>query len=339
MLPPKRHIARRRMELNAKRMSTAFVIVSAFLGAMCAPFAFDGARAAEPTAPDVPQTPPASAAPMARRDVDALLRQSRAAIQQGNLDQAEELLRRAENARLHYPLFHFGATPASVRRELTQAQRKLGPATKPSAQSKSLNRFLGGATFSARNKEALATRDPFDGRAMPQPAAQNMPEAPLPVATRNMPLPMAPVTRPLPPTTDADANIDPTILSKAGAENMPALGRTVTNPFAPPIRDNANKTPDESHGAGNYPVQTAWAAETTGGAEAEAGLALEHPPASRAADENVPWRLPDAPLPPGAAPTESANASPYSLAAPRVGRMSAIKQPEIDGRSGPAGPK
>ena len=65
--------------------------------------------------------------------MDAILRQARAAIQQGNLDQADALVTRAEDAHAHYPVWHFGATPSSVRRELAQAVRQNGGKKRPPA--------------------------------------------------------------------------------------------------------------------------------------------------------------------------------------------------------------
>ncbi len=63
---------------------------------------------------------------LSKREVAELLEQARAAIDAGNLDQADALVRRAESSKIWYSLLHFGATPAKVRRELTAAQRAAG---------------------------------------------------------------------------------------------------------------------------------------------------------------------------------------------------------------------
>lgn len=59
---------------------------------------------------------------LSRQDVDRLLAEARAAIESGNLKQADQLVTRAEGAKVRYPLFHFGDTPSSLRRELMRAQ-------------------------------------------------------------------------------------------------------------------------------------------------------------------------------------------------------------------------
>ncbi|WP_425400984.1 hypothetical protein [Aeoliella sp.] len=74
---------------------------------------------AGPTAAQSTTTP---AAALSRQDVDALLAEAKQAIGAGELAQADQLVSRAEQANVRYPLFHFGDTPSSVRRQLTQAQ-------------------------------------------------------------------------------------------------------------------------------------------------------------------------------------------------------------------------
>lgn len=71
---------------------------------------------------------------LSRQDIDLLLREARSAIQAGQLDEADALITRAENARLHYPLFHLGPTPTSVRRELNRA-RAAGPSATNAAKA------------------------------------------------------------------------------------------------------------------------------------------------------------------------------------------------------------
>ena len=63
---------------------------------------------------------------LSKDEVAELLEQARAAIDAGNLDQADALVRRTESVKIRYSLLHFGATPAKVRRELTAAQHAKG---------------------------------------------------------------------------------------------------------------------------------------------------------------------------------------------------------------------
>lgn len=69
---------------------------------------------------------------LSRSEVDRLLVEARSAIQAGNLDRATALVERAEAAHAKYPLFSLGPTPATVRRELTEAQQTAGRSAVPS---------------------------------------------------------------------------------------------------------------------------------------------------------------------------------------------------------------
>jgi general secretion pathway protein D len=121
-------------------------------------FVTPSASAAIPTASNQAGSQAADAAaqrPLARADVDLLLRQARSAIQQGQLGQAESLLSRAESARIHYSLFYTGPTPNSVRRELNRAQRSQRTGSNLSGAGQ-LNGVSNGAAdpFLARNQAA-----------------------------------------------------------------------------------------------------------------------------------------------------------------------------------------
>ena len=65
-------------------------------------------------------TPPATES--TREAVDAKLAEAKTAIAAGDLQKAERLLTEADQANVRYPLFHFGDTPSTVRRELMRAQ-------------------------------------------------------------------------------------------------------------------------------------------------------------------------------------------------------------------------
>ena len=107
-------VARRRSELSAKRTQLILILAGAALGPLCA---------VAPIAAQVGNSsmPAATGQRLTRDDVDVLLRQARSSIQQGNLEQADALVKRTEDARAHYPFFHMGPTPTSVRRELNRA--------------------------------------------------------------------------------------------------------------------------------------------------------------------------------------------------------------------------
>ncbi|WP_145251209.1 type II secretion system protein GspD [Aeoliella mucimassa] len=60
--------------------------------------------------------------PLSREQVDQLLVQAKAAIGAGDLKKADSLITQAEGADVRYPMFHFGDTPGSLRRDLMQAQ-------------------------------------------------------------------------------------------------------------------------------------------------------------------------------------------------------------------------
>ena len=67
-------------------------------------------------------TPPTATASLTKQQVDQLLAEAKAAIAAGNLEKADKLVTQAEGANVRYPLFHFGDTPSSLRRDLMRAQ-------------------------------------------------------------------------------------------------------------------------------------------------------------------------------------------------------------------------
>ena len=137
--------------MSAKRTQLILILAGAALGPLCA---------VGPIAAQVgnSSTPAATGQRLTRDDVDVLLRQARSAIQQGNLEQADALVKRAEDARAHYPFFHMGPTPTSVRRELNRARR-----VQPSAgQSSAPSTRNGPGLFTGGNRTSDGTApDPF----------------------------------------------------------------------------------------------------------------------------------------------------------------------------------
>lgn len=95
-------------------------------------------------------------------DVASLLTQARQAMAANKLQEANALVRRAEAARVRYPVLHFGDTPARVRGDLNKLLAlHQGDQTTPKKNKKTpiiINPFVGlGST------EKRVTQDPFAG--------------------------------------------------------------------------------------------------------------------------------------------------------------------------------
>ncbi|MCH2114380.1 MAG: general secretion pathway protein GspD [Pirellulales bacterium] len=88
----------------------------------------------------------APAEPLNRTDVDQLLQKARSAMAAGKIQEAEKLLARAEEAKVRYPVLHFGDTPARLRRDIKKYR------TAPGQQTN---------TPTSKNQPATATRNPF----------------------------------------------------------------------------------------------------------------------------------------------------------------------------------
>ncbi|HEY3394409.1 MAG TPA: hypothetical protein VGK58_16970 [Lacipirellulaceae bacterium] len=164
--------------------------------------------AAAPAASTRAGSPAVAAArqPLARADVDLLLRQARSAIQQGQLEQAESLVSRAESARIHYSLFYTGPTPTSVRRELNRAQRS----QRAGSTSRGTSEFTSGSQVPT---------DPFLSRneAMEQAAAT----AQAPSGQTSW--------------SELSAESAPTRLPELGSQASAHPGQSVANPFSTPL--------------------------------------------------------------------------------------------------------
>ena len=76
------------------------------------------ALAGQTSAPAEPTT-----RPVTRQDVDSLLKQSKQALQNGDWRLADQLVAQAEAAKVRYPLFYSGDTPARMRRVVDEAKR------------------------------------------------------------------------------------------------------------------------------------------------------------------------------------------------------------------------
>jgi len=129
-----------------------------------------------------PQQTSKSAVPT-RAEVDNLLVQVRSKMAAGQLTDADAILRRAESAEIHYPVLHFGDTPAKVRRELESLSRKQGTDVGGLPLRNPLAALL--------PKSKPATVDPFVGTGQ---SATKLAPAPQPRLTHNL----APVNLALP---------------------------------------------------------------------------------------------------------------------------------------------
>ncbi len=259
--------------MSAKRTQLILILAGAALGPLCAviPIAAQVGNSSMPAA--TPQR-------LTRDDVDVLLRQARAAIQQGSLDQADELVKRAEDARAHYPFFHMGPTPTSVRRELNRARRvqpSKGQASAPSTRN-------GPGLFAGANRTSDGTAtDPFlqrDQRGTQQTAANSVY-----VGQQNLAgAPRGDLSR----------------MSPGALQNPPPVavaGQDVANPFLPRNGGASMPARYDAQAENGYPVaNTVWddgGDAAMGGSPANVGLGDAMSP------EDAPWTLPDAPLPRG----------------------------------------
>jgi general secretion pathway protein D len=214
---------------------------------------------------------PANAAPrqpLGRQDVDLLLREARGAIQQGKLDQAETLLSRAEGSRIHYSLFHMGATPTSVRRELNRARQS----------QRAGNKVAG---LAQRVEAPEGTADPF--------LARNQ------AARQNAGLAAAPGMG-----TAADetrTNVQAPVPRAASVENAHPAARQIANPFSPPLSAPDKHAGYDAYATANLEAGTADSNQNSSAAGVSSDR-YDATPASAYA-QNPSWALPDAPVPPG----------------------------------------
>jgi general secretion pathway protein D len=156
--------------LNAKRMQTTCLLAGVSLLSVC----FVAQAAAAPTAgliltaAIVGEVSSPKTDALSRSDVDHLLRQAQEAIQNGNLDQAEVLIDRAERAQIHYPLIYFGPTPSSVRRELAYATQSHAAPESSSAAAPKSSSAAGDDRYAAIAASYEAKGEPTNPFARPQ---------------------------------------------------------------------------------------------------------------------------------------------------------------------------
>ena len=260
-------------------------------------------------------------APTTRNDVDLLLREARSAIQEGNFEQADALVRRAEGARVHYSIFHLGHTPASVRRELDRArqtQRPAGQQPSPAPAAKSLIPV----PWRLGERTTEAATDPF----IEQQQARQHDALPATPNARGVP-PAVPVGEPGGMHAGGLAAAPPND-SVYRAQVMAPESQHVYNPFAMQSGDANLPARYEQQPGADYPVRRAgWdengriaAASTPDAAAVPTGAAHAVPSASADAS----WQLPDAPLPRGVDSAQLAAAGPGLVPPNRASEMAEV---------------
>ncbi|HVT29946.1 MAG TPA: hypothetical protein VHE81_18155, partial [Lacipirellulaceae bacterium] len=145
--------------MSTKRKRTILLIAFAQVVSIAACRELCAQSAADDPASQPPARPVIQK-PLTREDAELMLREAHGMIEQGRLDEANKLISRVEHAHVQFPFFHLGPTAASLRKELSHAQR-LRAASKALShdQSTGSKRYL---PFSRNTGGAASTpSDPF----------------------------------------------------------------------------------------------------------------------------------------------------------------------------------
>ena len=256
--------------------------------------------------------------PITREDAELMLREAHGAIEQGRLDEAEKIVSRVEDAHVQFPFFHVGPTDASLRRELTRAQR-LRAASKSLShdQPAGPTRYLP-FSRSSSGRPSVAM-DPFTARNAT--AGQLSP----PTSTASPPIPQAVADR-------GSAGISASAVLPSSSQ--PSHGSAIDNPFASAgITGGLNSArpignlPSTERPL-NYPTAHAAADEYPPRTAPRSTPAISALSPNDATGPNSHWTLPDAPLPRGLSDQQIATAS-AELTPPR---RSAADPPMADSR-------
>jgi len=97
--------------------------------------------------------PPVAEAPLTRTDVNKLLAKARQAMANGKLSEADRLVRKAESAKLKYPVLNFGDAPSKARRDLKRMLGKQSVAGKQATGSRS-----------PKSNSTVSSKDPFQSK-------------------------------------------------------------------------------------------------------------------------------------------------------------------------------
>ena len=110
-----------------------------------------------------PSARPTVQKPITREDADLMLREAHSAIEQGRFADADKIISRVENAHIQFPFIHTGPTPASLRKELSRADRLRAASKSLSHEQPSARRSICHSRAAAAARP-IATTDPFAGR-------------------------------------------------------------------------------------------------------------------------------------------------------------------------------
>lgn len=241
-------------------MRTKYLVTSTLLAALCGtPYCA--------AAPASAQGQPAVVKPMTRKDVDVLLREAKSSLEQGELDAAERLIAKAESARIHYSMFHIGATPSSLRRDLNRARRAAGQTGGSATAGGDSRSPLG--LFERNDAPNTGNVDPFMARSREASASEGT------------------LAEPAMRGTAAAGENDRLAESAAppaqSPQRLPSLGGEVVNPFAKSAKSDVTPARYES-----TPESADKGPQGALAAGADPSWSLPDSPAAATAGENQP---------------------------------------------------
>jgi Flp pilus assembly secretin CpaC len=232
--------------------------------------------------------------PITREDADLMLREAHSAIEQGRFADADKIISRVEAAHIQFPFIHTGPTPASLRKELTRADR-LRAASKSLShdQPSGASKYLPFSRGSSSTSQAKAATDPFAGR------GRNVDPISAPTATASQ-------QTNLPPTGDRRmAGISTPGSLPSDPQSSPRS--PVHNPFTSSGNTSGVKTasnlvsePAPADSQLGYPTTHAAQDDSLQGRPSPSARPQITPTSPAVADATPSWQLPSAPLPRGA---------------------------------------
>jgi len=153
-----------------------------------------------------------------RQEVDGLLKSARKLLKEGNLDEADSQIKRAEKLKVEYSLFHLGDTPKKLRSDWNSAKR----ASKRAAVAKPSQKFaaeLAGDKNAGRKAESTAdAAKPGTG---PVEVADPQDESPLELPNSQGRLTQSPVTQSASTADEAELNAEPQLKPQRDLSNEP----------------------------------------------------------------------------------------------------------------------
>jgi type II secretory pathway component GspD/PulD (secretin) len=284
--------ARRRSELRTTNMRTILLIALVQAASLAACCELRAEAPADSLGASQPPARPTIQKPITREDADLMLREAHSAIEQGRFDAAEKIISRVESARVQFPLFHTGPTPAALRKELSRAERLRSASKSLSHDAPSgAKKYL---PFSRPNSgQANTATDPFANR------SHNVDpiSAPTSTASQNSISPVtgdrrlagisAPATLPSDSQSPRARSLDNPFTS---SENTAGL-----NPSASLASD-----PPSTEGPLGYPTMPSAKDDSSQARPSPSARTQTASTLHGSGDTNPSWQLPSAPLPRGA---------------------------------------